>query len=74
MIVDRRIWEVASEAINAERERKLKRLLSGTCEAREYGSICGFISGLEFFEIQLTEARSPKKKEADDDERNSDES
>ena len=60
MIIDGRIWGVAIDAIDAEREGKFQRLLSGNCSPSEYSQICGFLSGLSYFERALKEAKQPK--------------
>ena len=65
MNIDSRIWGVAIEAIDAEREARFQRLLSGNCDSGEYRQICGFLSGLFFFEQALKEARKPKTTEKD---------
>ncbi len=65
MIISNPVWEAAYFEIEEERKSKLKRLLSGNCEQKEYSAHCGFLQGLEFFEEKLKEAKNPNRKEED---------
>jgi hypothetical protein len=65
MIISEAVWCAAYDKIEEFREDKLKRLLSGNCEDKEYAKICGLLEGLELFETLLKEARAPRKVKED---------
>ena len=65
MIITESVWAAAYDKIEEFREDRLKRLLSGLCEDKEYAKICGIFEGMEKFEQFLKEARAPRKVKED---------
>jgi hypothetical protein len=66
-MVNQNTWDTAVEKIERELESKRARLESGACSEKEYATICGFISGVNYFLGSIKDASKPKSKRSEDD-------